>query len=77
MCKNLKYISLLQSRAMLAEPSKMHKNRPLVVYPAKIVVIETLLLLPSIPGPEAGARDSDYFAIQLFFKEQSCPYKLR
>ena len=37
MCKNLKYISLLQSRAMLAEPSKMHKNRPLAVYPATLV----------------------------------------
>jgi hypothetical protein len=37
MCKNLKYISLLQSRAILAEPSKMHKNRPLAVYPATLV----------------------------------------
>ena len=34
MCKNLEYISLLQSRAMLAEPSKMHRNRPLAVHPA-------------------------------------------
>jgi hypothetical protein len=36
-CKNLEYISLLQSRAMLAEPSKMHKTRPLAVYPATLV----------------------------------------
>ena len=36
MCKNLEYISLLQSRAMLAEPSKMHRNQPLAVYPATI-----------------------------------------
>ena len=35
-CKNLEYISLLQSRAMLAEPSKMHRNRPLAVHPATI-----------------------------------------
>jgi hypothetical protein len=34
--KNLEYISLLQSRAMLAEPSKMHRNRPLAVHPATI-----------------------------------------
>jgi hypothetical protein len=32
--KNLEYISLLQSRATLAEPSKMHRNRPLAVHPA-------------------------------------------
>jgi len=37
MCKNLEYISLLQSRAMLAEPSKMHRNRPLAVHPAILV----------------------------------------
>ena len=37
MCKNLEYISLLQSRATLAEPSKMHRNRPLAVYPATLV----------------------------------------
>ena len=37
MCKNLEYISLLQSRAMLAEPSKMHRNQPLVVHPATLV----------------------------------------
>ena len=37
MCKNLEYISLLQSRAMLAKPSKMHRNRPLAVYPATLV----------------------------------------
>ena len=37
MCKNLEYISLLQSRAMLAEPSKMHRNRPLAVHPATLV----------------------------------------
>jgi hypothetical protein len=36
MCKNLKYISLLQLRAMLAEPSKMHRNQPLAVYPATL-----------------------------------------
>jgi hypothetical protein len=36
MCKNLEYISLLQSRAMLAEPSKMHRNQPLVVHPATV-----------------------------------------
>jgi hypothetical protein len=36
MCKNLEYISLLQSRAMLAEPSKMHRNRLLAVHPATI-----------------------------------------
>jgi len=36
MCKNLEYISLLQSRAMLAEPSKMHRNRPLAVHPATV-----------------------------------------
>ena len=35
-CKNLEYISLLQSRAMLAEPSKMHRNRPLAVHPATL-----------------------------------------
>jgi hypothetical protein len=34
MCKNLEYISLLQSRAILAEPSKMHRNQPLAVHPA-------------------------------------------
>jgi hypothetical protein len=33
-CKNLEYISLLQSRATLAKPSKMHRNRPLAVHPA-------------------------------------------
>ena len=43
MCKNLEYISLLQSRAMLAEPSKMHRNRPLAVHPA-IVVIRVFVL---------------------------------
>ena len=37
MCKNLEYISLLQSCAMLAKPSKMHRNRPLAVYPATLV----------------------------------------
>ena len=37
MCKNLEYISLLQSRAMLAEPSKMHKTQPLAVHPAILV----------------------------------------
>ena len=37
MCKNLEYISLLQLRAILAEPSKMHRNRPLAVYPATLV----------------------------------------
>ena len=37
MCKNLEYISLLQSRAMLAEPSKMHRNQPLAVHPATIL----------------------------------------
>ena len=36
-CKNLEYISLLQSRAMLAKPFKMHRNRPLAVYPAILV----------------------------------------
>jgi hypothetical protein len=36
-CKNLEYISLSQSRAMLAEPSKMHRNRPLAVHPATLV----------------------------------------
>ena len=36
-CKNLEYISLLQSRAMLAKPSKMHRNRPLAVYPTILV----------------------------------------
>jgi hypothetical protein len=36
-CKNLEYISLLQSRAMLAEPSKMYRNRPLAVHPATLV----------------------------------------
>ena len=40
MCKNLKYISLLQSRATLAEPSKMHRNRPLAVHPATICAIK-------------------------------------
>ena len=35
-CKNLEYISLLQSRATLAEPSKMHRNQPLAVHPATI-----------------------------------------
>ena len=40
MCKNLEYISLLQSRAMLAKPSKMHKNRPLAVYPAILVPLK-------------------------------------
>ena len=37
MCKNLEYISLLQSRVMLAKPSKMHRTRPLAVYPATLV----------------------------------------
>jgi hypothetical protein len=37
MCKNLEYISLLLSRAMLAEPSKMHENQPLAVHPATII----------------------------------------
>ena len=37
-CKNLEYISLLQSRAMQAEPSKMHRNRPLAVHPATILL---------------------------------------
>jgi hypothetical protein len=37
MCKNLEYISLLQLYAMLAKPSKMHKNWPLAVYPATLV----------------------------------------
>ena len=36
MCKNLKYISLLQSREILAEPSKMHRNRPLAVHTATL-----------------------------------------
>jgi len=40
MCKNLEYISLLQSRAMLAEPSKMHRNRPLAVHPATLVPLK-------------------------------------
>ena len=35
--KNLKYISLLRSRATLAEPSKMHRNRPLAVHPATLL----------------------------------------
>ena len=43
MCKNLEYISLLQSRAMLAEPSKMHRNRPLAVHPATIVLFKLFL----------------------------------
>jgi hypothetical protein len=34
--KNLEYISLLQSRAMLAEPSKMYRNQPVAVHPATI-----------------------------------------
>jgi hypothetical protein len=38
--KNLKYISLLQLYATLAKPSKMHKNRPLVVYPATLVPLK-------------------------------------
>ena len=38
MCKNLEYISLLQSRVMLVKPSKMHRNRPLAVHPATILV---------------------------------------
>ena len=37
--KNLEYISLLQSRATLAEPSKMHRNRPLAVHPATLYAI--------------------------------------
>ena len=45
-CKNLEYISLLQSRAMLAEPSKMHKNRPLAVHPATIV--KTVFIVANI-----------------------------
>jgi hypothetical protein len=40
MCKNLEYISLFQSRAMLAEPSKMHRNRPLAVYPATVYILK-------------------------------------
>jgi hypothetical protein len=47
MCKNLEYISLLQSRAMLAEPSKMHRNRPLAVHPATVLRREAKLKLES------------------------------
>jgi hypothetical protein len=43
MCKNLEYISLLQLRAMLAEPSKMHRNRPLAVHPATLVTLKAFL----------------------------------
>jgi hypothetical protein len=43
MCKNLEYISLLQSRATLAEPSKMHRNRPLAVHPATLSRIKNKL----------------------------------
>ena len=43
-CKNLEYISLLQSRVTLAEPSKMHRNRPLAVYPATIPPLKILSL---------------------------------
>ena len=39
MCKNLEYISLLQLCAMLAEHSKMHRNRPLAVHPATVAII--------------------------------------
>ena len=45
MCKNLEYISLLQSRATLAEPSKMHRNRPLAVHPAIVVEVLELKVL--------------------------------
>ena len=52
MCKNLEYISLLQSRAMLAEPSKMHRNRPLAVHPATIYSAAPLALaLAKTRGP--------------------------
>jgi hypothetical protein len=48
MCKNLEYISLLQSRAMLAEPSKMHRNRPLAVHPATVVVVVVASIVANI-----------------------------
>jgi hypothetical protein len=65
MCKNLEYISLLQSRAMLAEPSKMHRNRPLAVHPAtvvgKVVVIANIVAL----------RVFVLFALQGFYTRDS------
>jgi hypothetical protein len=43
--QNLEYISLLQLRATLAEPSKMHRNRPLAVHPAIVVEVLELKVL--------------------------------
>jgi len=37
--------------------------------PTTIVVIKTLLLLPSFPGPEAGARDKLRGISLIFLKE--------
>jgi hypothetical protein len=49
--KNLEYISLLQSRATLAEPSKMHRNRPLAVHSA------TLSCVNNNPNKVQEAKD--------------------